>query len=670
MKLVALGEGARVRRSKRVLTLAADRVGDGVELRVIHAFRPEKVWLPHLAPTRDHVIGDRVFRSPAILLVQPRRLLAFVADVDDVARAPCRTWLDYDAPKRTVALGAGDYRIDSHVLFARKKPAAPIDAAISLRLHLLASERPRDLANPYGMVARWLWRRWGRAGLRRGGSQSAPLDRYLEWIHRWAFGRDGWQEALWQSFELDGRPAGAPAFIVDVAQHPSLPPAERRWREQKSVWNQAWFSTQRCANGMLRHARHIGSADLERRARLATAVALAAPQTDGLFPAVLTCGEQPMYTLESATPPWSEARWTNSDRRPPSASADACHLCDAAHTARMLLDWHALSGDERARAYAVRLADRLVRLQRRSGAFPGWVEPDGRVARDLAESCESAVSVSLLFELGGRFTPAALAGLPFLARRAARSAWEEFETYYSCCPMGAPGRRYRRSALGKHGTLAIFWCAEAFLAAYRATRARRWLDLARRAADELSLYQAVWDPPFLPAPAHGGFGVMNADSEWNDARQSVFAPFYLELYRATGDAELFERGVSALRAAFTMMYCPENPAVRAAYQRRFPFFGPESYGFMMENQGHGDGDPIGPFTIFSWGNGSALAAAALVRERFGQVYLDRPRRRAFGIDGCHAELRGGRLRVEDFFARDSLVAVNERGERRLVRLRG
>jgi hypothetical protein len=212
--------------------------------------------------------------------------------------------------------------------------------------------------------------------------------------------------------------------------------------------------------------------------------------------------------------------------------------------------------------------------------------------------------------------------LPFLDGVAREGRWEDFETYYSCAPWGAPetlGRRVARNGVYKQNTLSIFWCAEAFLHAWRATRDRAFLQLARRCVDELSLYQAVWDPPFLPAPAHGGFGVMNADSEWNDARQSLFAPLYLDVAREVGDRQLLERGVSALRASFSMLYCPENAALARAYERRFPFFGPESYGFMMENQGHLSADPIGTFTIYSWGNGSALAAAATVRDRFPDV---------------------------------------------------
>jgi hypothetical protein len=112
---------------------------------------------------------------------------------------------------------------------------------------------------------------------------------------------------------------------------------------------------------------------------------------------------------------------------------------------------------------------------------------------------------------------------------------------------------------------------------------------------------------------------MNADSEWNDARQSLFAPLYLDLGHETGDRELVERGVSALRAAFHMLYCPENAPLARATEARFPFFGPESHGFMMENQGHDPAQPMGTFTIYTWGNGSALAAVATVRDLFPEV---------------------------------------------------
>jgi hypothetical protein len=580
---------------------------DTVALTARHPLAsPAHVWVPHLTPEPRHVIGDFVFRSPAVVLADSGVALALVPDLDDVRDAKgWRAWLDYDHPQRTITLAAGAHRQEGHVFFTREPLRR--DASARLRLHVLASERAEDREDPYGMASRWTWERWGRAALRA----APPLDRLLQHVVHWAF-ESGWSESVWQPVKLGDLEAGGPVFIVDVARHPSVPAAQRTWREPRSIWNQAWFSTQRCANGLLRHARRIGSDDLERRARQMTEIALAAPVRDGLFPAVLAL---------------DGLRWTSSDRRPDSISADACHLVDAAFTCRMLLEWHALTGEPRALARATRFAERLVTLQRPSGAFPGWVEPDGRVPEELAEGPESAVSATLLFELAAKtgrdaFVRAAARALPFLEDVARQGRWEDFETYYSCSRWGTPdllGRRVPRNGVYKQNTLSIAWCAEAFLHAWRATRDPACLRLARRCIDELSLYQAVWDPPFLPAPAHGGFGVMNADSEWNDARQSLFAPLYLDLGREVGDRELVERGVSALFASFAMLYCPENGALARAYERRFPFFGEESYGFMMENQGHGTGDPIGTFTIFTWGNGSALAAVATVRDRFPEI---------------------------------------------------
>ena len=126
--------------------------------------------------------------------------------------------------------------------------------------------------------------------------------------------------------------------------------------------------------------------------------------------------------------------------------------------------------------------------------------------------------------------------------------------------------------------------------------------------------------------------------------------------------------MSALVASFSMLYCPENVALARAYEARFPFFGPESHGFAMENQGHGEGDPIGTFTIYTWGNGSALATAATVRNRFGDVYVDPRRGHAFGVDGVVAEMRGGRVLVEDRYGRARVLAVRADGGRRMISL--
>lgn len=646
-----------------------------------HIEAPRHVWIPHISPYEDTVIGDHSFRSPALILADDKRAVALIPDLDDVRDAQksgWRVWLDYDHPRRLLRVAAGAYQTGRFHVAYQPTPVTYAGQNVRVRLHVLTSERKEDIQNPYGMVARWLWQRWGQAGYAAGGSQRAPLSKYADYVVNWAFAPEpkGWGDTVWQQFTLDGKEAGAPAFIVDVAQHPSVPLDKRRWREQRSVWNQAWFSTQRTANGLLRYARNIGSTDLERRARLMTQVALSAPQSDGLFPAVYTAGGGG-YQLYKDTPGWEKGRWTNSDRRPPGVSAEATHILDAAFTARLLLEWHDLNPkEEEALAYSRRFADRLCRLQRPSGAFPGWIEPDGKVAALLAEGPESAMGASLLLELAQRFPKektyreTAQKALAYLENGPVKeSRWEDFETYFSCSRWGEDrtGQPIARNGVYKSNTFSPFWCAEAFLAAYRTLRQPRYLALGRRCLDELSLYQQVWEPPTVPAPTHGGFGVMNADGEWNDSRQSLFAPLYLEYYKETGEKEYFERGVSALRASFAMMYCPENAQVKAAYEKQHPFFGPESYGFMMENIMHGGPGPdaIGPFTIFTWGNGAALEAAAKIRDGYGDVYLDTRRKQVFGLDGCSAHIEGETVHIRDHYNRDTLVLIAFDGRRRL-----
>src|SRR5690606_39863274 len=77
---------------------------------------------------------------------------------------------------------------------------------------------------------------------------------------------------------------------------------------------------------------------------------------------------------------------------------------------------------------------------------------------------------------------------------------------------------------------------------------------------------------------------MNADGEWNDARQSLFAELIIQYGKELKQEEYIKRGLSALRASFVMMYCPENPDTKEQWESAWPFFGKEDYGFMMEDR--------------------------------------------------------------------------------------
>ena len=93
------------------------------------------------------------------------------------------------------------------------------------------------------------------------------------------------------------------------------------------------------------------------------------------------------------------------------------------------------------------------------------------------------------------------------------------------------------------------------------------------------------------------------------------------------------------------MYCPENPVVKKMWEKVYPWFGPEDYGFTMENYGHGgrtspEGEGMGVFTIYDWGNGAASEAATRILDHYGQVHIDRARNQAFGIDRVQVRRSG------------------------------
>ncbi len=176
----------------------------------------------------------------------------------------------------------------------------------------------------------------------------------------------------------------------------------------------------------------------------------------------------------------------------------------------------------------------------------------------------------------------------------------------------------------KHNNFSIFWTAEALLETYRLTQNQIYLNLGQRAIDELLMTQASWQPPYIYVKALGGFGVLNADGEWNDSRESLFAELILQYGKELNKQEYTERGFAALRASFVMMYCPENPVTKLQWEKVYPFFGEADYGFTMENYGHGgrtstQGEGMGEFTIYDWGNGAAAEAYNRILDKFGTI---------------------------------------------------
>lgn len=625
--------------------LDAEVAQDDWRVEITPATQPTFHWAPHLTPTPDHIIDQHSFRSPALIVGDGTHTLAIVPDLDLLTEGPPVRWyLDLDAEREKLVLGMSDYAVKEHVMYVRKPGALYPKGSVSFGFYAITRG---SAENPFREVLALLWRRWGQTRFEAGEPLAPDLMPYVKHTYRWAF--DTWEGAVWQQFSLGDTEVGAPVFIVNQTQSPNYPgpPSEREFR---SVWNQAWFSSLRSASGVFRHARRTGDEDLERRARLTKELALAAPQDDGLFPSVVATEMEQVQidgTKVTRSKGWDTAFWGNSDRNPINRPANGernddvriapYHVLDMSWTALNMLRWHEeLEEDERLLSYARRYADKLLTLQDDKGFFPAWLDQRTKASIGvLDDSPETSMSVTFLLKLAeltgeASYRAAALRALTaVMSHVVVVGRWEDFETYWSCAPWGKEdliGRRVARNAMFKQNNFSMFWTAEALLEAHEATKDMRYLSMGIRVLDELLMTQASWQPPYMYVNVLGGFGVMNADGEWNDSRASLFAELIIRYGLKLGRDEYVQRGLAAMRSSFVMMYCPENPKTRAQWERKYPFFSTEDFGFTMENYGHGgetdaNATGMGVFTIYDWGNGAASEAYNRLLDHHGEALV-------------------------------------------------
>jgi len=150
----------------------------------------------------------------------------------------------------------------------------------------------------------------------------------------------------------------------------------------------------------------------------------------------------------------------------------------------------------------------------------------------------------------------------------------------------------------------------------------------------LSLFQQVWNMPYISFNTFGGFGVQNADAELNDARQGLFVKTYMEYYLETGKWEYMERGIAALRASWALQLLKEYSNICPGNLKGIDTIEGIDKGCISENYGHsGRDERIPGFITFDWGVGTAILATSYARKHFGDLFVDFKYEFVFGIDG-------------------------------------
>ena len=615
---------------------------DDWQVNLYPTFLPDFHWAPHLTPTDENIIDQHSFRSPSLIVNNRKKAVMVIPDLDLIRKdTPVRWYLDLNAVANKLTLGMSNYEVSEHVLFVRKPGAIYPKGNVEFGFYIMMSDDEEIIANPWRPVLQFLWENWGRKLYEQGQPLHGNLDHYVEHTYQWAFAN--WKSSVWQEFELGGKKVGAPAFIVNITQSPNYQGVVNE-REFRSIWNQAWFSSLRSASGLYRYAGRTKNEELRNKALLTKELALSAPRINGFFPAVIATEMEELEVngeMVRRSKGWESFYWGNSNRNPITHDPKCApyHVLDMSWTALMMLRWYdELEKDERLLTYAVEYANSLLKLQVRKGYFPAWLdletlEPIGI----LADSPETSLSITFLLQLHSltgddRYKESALRAMEAICSEVVFSGrWEDFETYWSCSHYGNDslvGKKFGRNNMYKQCNLSIFWTAEALLECYKLTGHERYLKYGSRCLDEMLMTQASWQPPYMHIDTLGGFGVMNADGEWNDSRQCLFAELIIRYGMELERQEYVQRGLAALRSAFTMMYCPENEKTKQQWEKRWSFFNELDYGFMMENYGHdgkvdADGLGIGEFTIYDWGNGAAAESYLRMKDHYGTNFVDR-----------------------------------------------
>ncbi len=638
--------GEDLYRLRLTFDLSAKTTQDDWQVKVTPAFEPSFHWSPHLTPKDKHIIDQHAFRSPALVAQSAEKSLILIPDLDIMSRGtPVRWYMDLDAPRNVLTLGMSQRGFDpvDRLLFVRATGAVYPAGKVEFGFYLMVTTDRDDLKNPWRRPLAFMWEKWGQPLFESGQPLKPDLMPYVEHTYNWAF--NTWKDSVWQEFQLDGITVGAPVFIVNVTQSPNYTGIVSE-REFRSIWNQAWFSSLRSASGLFRYGRRTNNLDLVQKATLTKDLALAAPMQEGFFDTVIAT-EMDQVEIDGKSykrsKGWQTAYWGNSNRNPVNrpggrrGSRDPrmapYHVLDMSWTALLMLRWfEELQADRRLVDYAKTYADHLLPLQDNKGFFPAWLDKETlKPVGILDQSPETSMTVTFLLKLAQitnneTYRRAAESAMDAVADEIVFSGrWEDFETYWSSSAYGADsliGKKIGRNNMYKQCNFSMFWTAEALYETYKATGDGKYLQLGQRVLDEMLMTQASWQPPFLYVNVLGGFGVMNCDGEWLDSRESLFAEIIVKYGQELGSDEYIQRGLAAMRSAFVMMYCPENPKTKVQWEKAHSFFGPADYGFTMENYAHGgrtspEGMGMGVFTIYDWGNGAASEAYNRMLDHFG-----------------------------------------------------
>lgn len=558
-------------------------------------------WLPNIKNEPGQVVSQHVFRSPCIILTLQENAVIFIPDLHEMRKYPVAPYyfdLDFGKKEISINYGISNYDVVRHQYYKKNNTSFAVKEKLKLSFYILVSPSTDPLVS-LQRTNNFLWQTFASEYTSSQLPQTASFRHYAQ---------VGYTMALDHYWVNAGKEKGGITLSTFYDKQENV----YRGRFYKNdIWYHSWFNSMRTAYGLYYWGRKTGNEDWKQKALASVKLLLDCPRQEGWFPTIFASEEN---------------KWVESGQ---GGGAGLFHTPDNAWTAYWLMrfnnDFVKIDGADK---FLQEFARSLLKAQDKNGCFPARIKTNGLTADSVLQfSSSSAMPTWFLLEmmLSNKinkseipvYRKAVERSLEFLAKEVLpQQRFEDFELYFSCSrkPMN-----YYDSSTCMYGqnTLAIQWCAEAYLKAWRLFKNKKYLTNGEYCLNILSLYQQVWNPPYINLYAFGGFGVMNTDAEWNDARQAQFAETYLGYYLDTKKKEYKERSIAACRAAFALMVLPENKDVCPANYKGTPFNGESFTGTMAENYGHDGYDKRSYQSGFHWGTGSALTSAAVLYEKFG-----------------------------------------------------
>jgi hypothetical protein len=542
--------------------------------------------------------------------------VVFIPDVKEIYKnAPAAYYFDlhYDKKNIRINYGISNYSVVRHQYYKKNNQVFPLVGKVNLAFYILVSPSVDPLTT-LKATNNFMWKYFASSYTKSILPQTLTYKEYA---------KVGYTMAL-KNFWVNGPYENQGGITLSTYYDENTKKYGGRYYKD-DLWYHSWFNNIRTAYGLFNWGKKSNNRDWETKAISCVNLLLNSPNDKGWFPTIYNSVED---------------KWVSSGQ---GGGEGLYHMPDNAWTALWVMrfndEMHKVPAADK---FIYDFSKALLATQNEDGSFPARVNTKTHLAdKVLQSSASSAMGTWYLENMllsnkvprreSDQYKKAVIHSLDFLSMNVLPDQrFEDFELYFSCSPK--PMHYFDTTTyLYGQNTLSIQWCAEAFLNAYKLFKDIKYLKQGEYCLNILSLYQQVWNPPFINLYAFGGFGVQNTDAEWSDARQAQFAETYLNYYFITKNKEYLERAVYACRASFALMVIPENKLICPTNYQGTEINGNSLPGTMAENYGHSGYNTRSYQSGFHWGTGSALTTAAILTNKLGSIYVGKDM--VIGVDG-------------------------------------